>query len=206
MPQTFTNAIAWWSRMRPEQPALVLGDDRLTYKQLNAWSERIAEHLIREGVVPGDRIGICSTNSLVYCALLVGIIRAGGICNPINYRYTAREIRDLVEATEPRFVFALPEYEANVREASCEVRSMADLLNLREGDAARVSHDPQPDDRIVIIATSGSTAKPKGVVFTHRSVTGYATSWAAEEPTTPPRFPRHRTGTVQHVSRICTIH
>ncbi|MBA2933792.1 AMP-binding protein [Sphingomonas sp. CGMCC 1.13654] len=186
MPQTIPSALAWWARMRPDQPALVVGEDRLTFRELHAWSERIAARLIADGIEPGDRVGICATNSPTYCALLMGIIRAGGICNPINFRYTTREIADLVETTEPRFVFALPDYEEKVRAAGMDVRQIADITALREGEAAVVAHDPLPDDPIVIIATSGSTAKPKGVVFTNRSMTAYAAAWAAEEPAASP--------------------
>lgn len=53
---------------------------------------------------------------------------------------------------------------------------------LREGEAVTPRHDSSPDAPVVIIATSGSTARPKGVVFTNRSMTAYAASWSVEEP------------------------
>jgi fatty-acyl-CoA synthase len=52
---------------------------------------------------------------------------------------------------------------------------------LRYGAPAAPVHDPQPDAPVVIIATSGSTAKPKGVVYTNRSMTAYAACWSLEE-------------------------
>ena len=92
MAQTLSGALAWWARMRPEQPAVVLGGDRLGYGDYKAWSDRVAAMLEADGLQPGDRVAICSTNSLAYCALLMGIIRAGGIANPVNFRFTPREI------------------------------------------------------------------------------------------------------------------
>ena len=63
---------------------------------------------------------------------------------------------------------------------------MAEIDALRHGDPVQVAHDPDPDAPVVIIATSGSTAKPKGVVFTNRSMTSYAANWAIEETSNGP--------------------
>ena len=180
MAQTLTGAQAWWARMQPDLPAIRLGDDALTYGDYKGWSDRVAAMLIADGLEPGERVAICAANSLAYCALIMGIIRAGGIVSPINFRYTPREIAELVETTEPRFCFAAPDFAANVQAAGLAPRPMDDIDALRHGDAAVVGHEIDPDAPVVIIATSGSTAKPKGVVFTHRSMTAYAGNWALE--------------------------
>ena len=181
MAQTLSGANAWWARMRPDQPAVVLGGERLTYAEYKAWSDRVAARLIEDGLEPGDRVAICSLNSLAYCALIMGIIRAGGIVNPINFRYTAREIAELCETTEPRFAFASADYLDKLAVVCPTVCSMDEIVALRTGEAATITRDVDPDAPVVIIATSGSTAKPKGVVFTNRSMTGYAANWATEE-------------------------
>lgn len=181
MAQTLPSAIAWWARMRPDQPAVVLGDDALTYREYRQWSDRVAAMLIADGLAPGERVGICATNSLAYVALIMGIIRAGGIVTPINFRYTAREIAEQCEVTEPRFVFADPPFADHVANAGHAPRALDGIAALRGGPVARPAHDPDPDAPVVIIATSGSTARPKGVVFTNRSMTAYAADWAVEE-------------------------
>lgn len=181
MAQTLPASIAWWARMRPEQPAVITPDDRLTYRGCRDWSERVAAMLLADGLEPGERVGICATNSVAYVALILGTIRAGGIVSPINFRYTPREIAELLESTEPRFIFAAEEFAATVADAGHPPRSMADIDRLRHGERATPAHDPDPDARVVIIATSGSTAKPKGVVFTNRSMTAYTGNGAIEE-------------------------
>lgn len=185
MSQTLPGAIAWWARMRPEQPVVVLDGEALTYRACRDWSDRVAAMLIADGMEPGDRVGICATNSLAYVALILGIIRAGGIVSPINFRYTAREIAELCETTEPRFVFAAADFTERMAVAGHAARDVAEIVALRDGAPATVAHDPDPDAPVVIIATSGSTAKPKGVVFTNRSMTAYAATWAVEEPSSP---------------------
>lgn len=186
MAQTLSGANAWWARMRPDQPAIILAGDALSYSEYEGWSDRVAAMLIADGLEPGDRVAICSTNSLAYCALIMGIIRAGGIVNPINFRYTSREIRELCDTTEPRFAYAATEFAGNVTGVGLPVRDMAEIEALRHGTPAEVSHDPDPDAPVVIIATSGSTAKPKGVVFTNRSMTAYAANWAMESVASSP--------------------
>lgn len=181
MPQTLPKAMDWWAKMRGDQPAIVLHDDQLTYREYKRWSDRIAAMLVKSGLAPGDRVGICSANSLAYVALLMGIIRAGGIASPINFRYKPREISELLETTEPRFVFAAEEFVPQVQQAGSKPRSMKEIDALRSGEDAAAPHDPDPDAPVVIIATSGSTARPKGVVLTNRSVTAYAANWAVEE-------------------------
>ena len=181
MAQTLPGAVAWWARMRGDQPAVVLDGDVLTYAQWKDWADRIAAMLEADGLAAGDRIAVCATNSLAYVALILGIIRAGGIVNPVNFRYTPREIAELCETTEPRFAFAGKEQVDQMTAAGHAPRAMAEIEALRIGEVAWPAHDVQPDDPVVIIATSGSTARPKGVVFTNRSMTAYAASWAVEE-------------------------
>ncbi len=182
MAQTLPGALDWWARMRPDAAAVVLAGDTLSYAVCKAWSDRVAAMLEADGLEPGDRVAIVSHNSLAYCALIMGVIRAGGIVSPVNFRYTPREIREMCETTEPRFTFTAPEFADNATAASLAPRAMAEIEALREGAVARPKHDPLPDAPVVIIATSGSTARPKGVVLTNRSMTAYAASWAVEEP------------------------
>lgn len=186
MTQTISSALAWWARMRGDQAAAVLAGESLTYAEYKDWSDRVAAMLISSGVRPGDRIGVCSANSLAYVALIMGTIRAGAIVSPVNFRYTSREIAELCETTEPKLSFAAPDQSEKMANAGFTPLAMAEIEALRFGTPTHVEHDPDPDAPVVIIATSGSTAKPKGVVFTNRSMTAYAANWAVEETSTAP--------------------
>ena len=95
--QTISSAINWWAEDTPDQLALAFGSDRINYRELRDWSERIAQMLIDRGVERGDRVGICAANSMEYCALIHGVLRAGAIVSPLNMRYTRHELAELVE-------------------------------------------------------------------------------------------------------------
>jgi fatty-acyl-CoA synthase len=179
--QTITDAMNWWARVMPNAVALDFGEDRTTYLEYRDWSERIAADLTLRGVRPGDRVGICAANSLQYCVLILGIMRAGGIVVPLNMRYTPHELSEILEDTGPVLVVADEDRTAKFDTLGIETAAMSSMLGFRQGVRAQIVHQPEPDDKVVIISTSGSTAKPKGVVFSHRTMTGYVATHAMEE-------------------------
>lgn len=179
--QTINDAIHWWARVMPDAIALDFGEDRASYREYRDWSERIAVELIARGVRPGDRVGICAANSLQYCALILGIMRAGGIVLPLNMRYTPHELAEIIEDTDPVLVIADEDRMPKLEKLPVDTAPMSMIMGLRAGERVEVHHQPQPDDNVVIISTSGSTAKPKGVVFSHRTMTGYVATHAMEE-------------------------
>ncbi|MBR9834369.1 MAG: long-chain fatty acid--CoA ligase [Alphaproteobacteria bacterium] len=165
----------------PDAVALDFGDDRTTYLEYRDWSERIASNLIARGLKLGERVGVCAANSLHYCVLILGIMRAGGIVVPLNMRYTPHELSEILEDTAPRLVFADEDRIGKFSALDVESVAIESVFEIRAGERASVAHQPAPDDKVVIISTSGSTAKPKGVVFSHRTMTGYVATHAMEE-------------------------
>jgi fatty-acyl-CoA synthase len=178
---TINNAISWWARNRRDVVALSLGGDRVTYGEWSGWIDRLTARLIAQGVEPGDRINACGANSLEYCTLAFAAMRAGAIVAPLNARFTARELGEIVEDHAPRLIFADPDQAPKFADAGVPIHSLSGIAELRESAGAAVAHDPQPDSCVVIISTSGSTAKPKGVMFSHRSMLGYITANAMED-------------------------
>ena len=136
--QTITDAIHWWARVTPGAIALDFGDDRITYREYRDWSDRIAADLIERGLAPGERVGICAGNSLEYCALILGIIRAGGIAVTLNMRYTVSELSEILEDTTPRFVFADDERAAKFTSLDTTCIPLAVASSLRHAARARV--------------------------------------------------------------------
>lgn len=179
--QTINDAVHWWARVMPDVVALDFGDDQISYREYHDWSERIAAMLVERGVQPGDRVGICAGNSLQYCVLILGIMRARATVVPLNMRYTAHELDEIVGDTGARLVFADADRIGKFSMIDTEALPLDEMLKLRQGDRAVLTVEPEPDDKVVIISTSGSTAKPKGVVFSHRTMTGYVAAHTIEE-------------------------
>lgn len=183
MSQTLSSALAWWAKMQPDTMALCVDGATATYRECHEWADRIAVRLLAEGVRPGDRVAVSAANSLEYCVLAMGTLRAGGIFVPVNMRFTRHEVLEVLEDTTPRMLFCDEERRAKLEGVGVPLIDLASISQLQRGPASKADVDLDPDWPIVIISTSGSTARPKGVVYTHRTMVGYVTEFALEEPT-----------------------
>ncbi|WP_028080681.1 class I adenylate-forming enzyme family protein [Solimonas soli] len=185
MAHTLISALRWWSRETPDNVALRVGDGAVTFAELDRWTAKVAAWLRAQNVEAGDRVGSIASTSLAHCALLIGAVRAGAIASPLSPRLSLRETVEFCEDTQPRLLLTDADQAAKhegLAAIGCGVSTLAAVEALRGADAPVFTADAAPDDSVVIIATSGSTAKPKGVVYTHRSMLAYAQEFSIEEP------------------------
>jgi fatty-acyl-CoA synthase len=178
---TINSALAWWAKSRGDRVAIALGQDSVTWSQWVPWIDRVAARLIELGVEAGDRVDICAANSLDYCTLAMAVMRAGGIVAPLNMRFTAHELCEIVEDHRPRLIFADGAQAEKFVACGVLVLDIAEIAGLREGPPARIDRAIDPDACVVIISTSGSTARPKGVMFSHRTMLSYIQANALED-------------------------
>lgn len=180
--KTLSSALAWWARMQGDVVALNVAGEALSYAELHAWSNRLAVRLVELGVAPGDRVAVCAANSLAYCVLILATLRAGGILAPMNARFTRPELSEIVGDVTPRLVFADDERRGLVEGLGPALHMLSEVEGFRVGAAVSPAVEPEPAWPVVIIATSGSTARPKGVVFTNQSMVDYAAEFHLHEP------------------------
>src|SRR5689334_12930204 len=102
MAATISEAVEWWAAQTPERAAFALSGDRLSYATLNSWVDSTAHWLTQKKVVPGDRVAVLGSNSLVWCVAALAIIKCGAVLVPLNFRYTRPELESLVADTTPR--------------------------------------------------------------------------------------------------------
>lgn len=205
MNATLIEAIKWWGRTRRDELAIVTSSDRVTHGELDRWADAVCDWFIERGLRPGDRVSIVAANSLEWCIAAHGVMRAGGIAAPINPRFTVSEISYIVGRYEPKFMLFDEARRATVTEAAqtahgVEVESLDLIAGLRNKAPAspRPPVDINGDSPVVIIATSGSTGYPKGVVYNHRNMLANFADWQLTEPYAA-LFPR-----VQVYAPLCT--
>jgi len=175
------DAIKWWARERADQDAIVSSTDRVTHGELERWSAAIGDWLVSEGLQAGDRVTINAANSLAWCVLARAVMEVGAILAPISPRFTLSEARYVLGRYEPKLVFHDEAREAITREALADSSGVKlwqlDIVGRFRQAAAQsvreVQPDITPDTPVVIIGTSGSTGYPKGVVYSHRTLTGH---------------------------------
>ena len=168
----------------PSELALVEGDTRLTYAQLDALSARLAAHLAARGIRTADRVALILDNGLDVVLCVVALARLGAILVPLGTRLRRSEISFIFEDAEPVAVIYHAQYGG-------ELPSLGPAADLRfdassEHWSALLKTDaaaPLPRSKIAeedvfgILYTSGTTGKPKGAMLTHLNVVHSCLHW-----------------------------
>ncbi len=174
MLQTLTETIAKHAKEVPDQAALLCADQIVTYRELEDSSYALAAHLRAQGLHPGDRVAIHWSNSIEPVKLFFACFRSGLVVVPINTRLTSLEIQFVLENSQASVCFSEPNLANAARDAAqCyPLKSFfTELPNLSPARADRqeLSH-PESDAVSLILYTSGTTARPKGVQHSHRTL------------------------------------
>ncbi len=165
-----------------DHAALIDGEVRLTYRDLRTWVRRLAAVFVAGGIQPGDRVAICAPNTWHWVVAALGASYAGGVLVPLNTRFTAAEMQDVIERSEAAaLVIATDFLQRNRLAELSEVGGVPELV-LTTGDWAftdEVDAAPvQPDDISDILFTSGTTGRSKGAMSAHRQALAVAAAWA----------------------------
>jgi fatty-acyl-CoA synthase len=153
--------------------AVVDGDVRHDWRAMRARSRRLASALRRDGLAKGDRIAFLAFNSEPLLLAHFGVPHAGGVLVAINTRLNADEVAYIVEHSGARAVFFSPELRMQLAHIAPQVKQV-DLARDWEPFLATGSEEQIPlqleseDEPISINYTSGTTGRPKGVVYHHR--------------------------------------
>jgi len=174
---TVIDAIARHARERPDEPALLPGDQPVqSYAELWDHASRLASALGDAGVQPGDQVAIWATRSAPVVAAAVAAMALGAAYLPIDPTYPAARVRRILEVGDPRVMVcadaaslagSLPRGLATV-DIHAGPHVAPDLTSVaRFGDVAYT------------VFTTGSTGLPKGVLVSHRALVNYL-GWARE--------------------------
>jgi fatty-acyl-CoA synthase len=156
-----------------ERTAVVDGDLRYTYAEWRARSRRLASALRRAGLKKDDRVAFLALNSEPLLLGHFGVPQAGGIIVAINTRLSPEEVAYILEHSGSGLVFFSPELESQLAQTPAGIRRI-ELGREFEDFLATGSEDPieswlQDEYEVCAIDyTSGTTGRPKGVMYHHR--------------------------------------
>jgi tyrocidine synthetase III len=161
------------SRYHQLQKGMGPSIEKLTFKQLNEKTNRLARLLRDRGVGTGSVVGIMMIRSLDVIIGLLAIMKAGGTYVPIDPEYPENRINNMLEHSQANALVTLSGvFESKPLPPSQQYQVL--MLDSLEAESLQFSHTPldlynRPDDLIYIIFTSGSTGVPKGAGVYHRS-------------------------------------
>jgi fatty-acyl-CoA synthase len=187
-----TDGLTYWAAATPDRLAIVFdGHDAVDYATLDRWTDNAAALLASRGVSAGDRVAIVGANSLQWCAAGIGVLKLGAVVVPFNNRFTVSELSHLIDDSEP--VVALTDDATRGRMAQAlsstgKLYSLDEFTELRNAPHQPLAEQPKRDASSVamIVYTSGSTAAPKGVIYTHQTILGFISELAITEPVLRP--------------------
>lgn len=157
----------------------------ITWHVFNEKANRVANLLVERGVKKGDKVAILLMNCLEWLPIYFGILKAGALAVPLNFRYAADEIKYCVELAEVDVLFFGPEFIGRVEEIVDEIDEKRILFYVG-GDCPTFaedydklaancpSYEPEvelsDEDDAAIYFSSGTTGFPKAILHKHRSL------------------------------------
>ena len=127
--QSIPNVVRVAARRFGDAPALVDGDLRLTFRELESRMVEAVRSALALGIGPGDRVGLCAPNSAEWIVPALGIQGAGGVVVPLNTRFKAAEISYILRKSGAKALFAAAsflgtDYIADLRRTDPEVPAL----------------------------------------------------------------------------------
>ena len=163
--------------------AIVFGDRRLSYAEIDEASNKVANTLIRMGVNKGDRVAMLLPNSPEFVIIYFGIVKAGSIAVPLDTKYKVDELASLFDNCQPKvlvaesptlepLVPALPRFKSIKHVIDLGSKYEGQFLSYRDimatSSAQRIEVEPGPEDIATISYTGGPTNRPRGVMLSHQ--------------------------------------
>ncbi|OBI97205.1 acyl-CoA synthetase [Mycobacterium alsense] len=177
----------------PDRVALICGDEKLTYAQLEEKANRLAHYLIDQGVKKDDKVGLYCRNRIEIVIAMLGIVKAGAILINVNYRYVEGELRYLFDNSDMVALVHERQYSDKVANVLPDTPNVKTVLVVEDGARddfqryggvsfydAIAQGSPERDfgerlggrsaDDIYILYTGGTTGFPKGVMWRHEDI------------------------------------
>ena len=176
-----------------DREVLVVGDERRTYRELEARANRLAHHLAAQGIGAGDHIGVYGSNSVEWVEAALAAYKVRAVPVNVNFRYVEDELRYLFDNADLKAVVYDRELAPRLAAVRPDLPLLRHLVHIDDGTGADVDDVVQrlgsvgfeeamaggsperdfpprsPDDHYVLY-TGGTTGMPKGVVWRHEDV------------------------------------
>ena len=191
IPRILEQAAATW----PDKVAIVSGDERLTFRELQDRVTELARAFLARKLLPGERFAIWGPNSIPWQIIALAGQAVGGVLVPVNTRYKAAECRDIMLRSKARILFHSPEFLGiDYAAILAEMQLPDDIQTLRmdhlepfqaTGEEIEDSsvhtrcRQIRGQDLADILYTSGTTGAPRGVMTSHAQNIAVFRAWSS---------------------------
>lgn len=168
----------------PDREAVVLGETRLTYIELDSRANKAANALKKLGIKKGSHLGIYAFNCIEWLEIMLGAYKLCAIPININYRYVEEELKYLIDNADMEAIFFHKQFSTKIKNISADLPLLKNYISIEDGLDSKdemksaldfellIEHESKEripvkrsgDDRYIIY-TGGTTGMPKGVVW-----------------------------------------
>lgn len=168
------------AEIRPNDTAVVFGNTRFSFAEINSRANQLAHYLRALGVGPDALVGICLERSAEMVVAILGILKAGGAYVPLDPTYPKERLTFMLANMQARVLITQQDLIGHLESQSTRLI----ILDQEQEQVSRHSVDNlvsriDEDNLAYVIYTSGSTGRPKGVMITHGGLMNYL-NWASE--------------------------
>lgn len=160
----------------PTTTALIVGEDRYTWAELDRHVDAFAAGCVRRGLRAGERVALLLGNSYEFVVSYFGVVRAGLVAVPLNPAYTASEVALMLSDSGARLLLVQAATLGVGQEAS-DALPGCELVDVSTGwdgllarDVALAEAPTPPDTLALLLFTAGTSGRPKGAMLTHRAL------------------------------------
>ena len=163
----------------PNHPAISSNGVETTFLTLNEKANRVASALVELGITPGDRVALCTPNSVEWVIFYYGAIKAGAVAVTLSALLTPSELTHVVTDAAPRCIFATDDKAEHLK----SLRTSGVLEKIigpggdmsfeelcQKGSGRFKAIDRDRNDTAAILFTGGTTGSPKGVMLSHENI------------------------------------
>jgi amino acid adenylation domain-containing protein len=164
---------------QPERSAVIWQGQRLSYHELNSRANHVAHYLRSRGIEPDARVAICLEPSFDFAVAVLGVLKAGGACVPLDPNYPKERLAYMLQDAEARVLITGSVPSAPDAPNGCEVLPLTDKPKfLSAYPSTNLRGVVQPSNIAYVVYTSGSTGQPRGVLLPHAGLVNYNANMA----------------------------
>ena len=167
----------------PDRNAVLFRETKITYRELDALTDRVAAHLRRRGIGRGDIVSVLVPRGEYMVIAALGVLKAGAAYEPLDPSYPPERLNFMVQNASAKCVIADGELSGLLSEYTGDRLFLNEIGGLPDEQPA----DPglTGSDLFIVLYTSGTTGRPKGVMLEHRNLVNFCAWYRSHYDLTP---------------------